>query len=121
MLRYLELHLKLYLFHLLKSQNIISLFQLLGEELWEYLGHNNTIAYESWPKYDPNKLVSDTIFMMVQVNGKLRDKIEVGLNEDEASIKEKALNSDKVKAFTDGLNIVKVIVVPKKIVNIVVK
>ena len=93
----------------------------LGEELWEYLGHNNTIAYEPWPTYDKNKLVSDTIFMMVQVNGKLRDKIEVALDEKEDSIKEKALSSDKVKAFTDGLTVVKVIVVPKKIVNIVVK
>ena len=93
----------------------------LGEELWEMLGHNNTIAYESWPTYDPSKLVSDTIFMMVQVNGKLRDKIEVALDEKEDKIKEIALSSDKVKQFTDGLNIVKVIVVPKKIVNIVVK
>ena len=66
----------------------------------------NAIAYESWPKYDPSKLVRDSIFMMVQVNGKLRDKIEVAIDETEDSIKEKALSSDKVKAFTDGLTIV---------------
>ncbi|MCR5706212.1 MAG: leucine--tRNA ligase [Acholeplasmatales bacterium] len=91
------------------------------EELWEKLGHTNTIAYEAWPKYDPAKLVASTINVVVQVNGKLRDTLEVAQDASADDIKAMALASEKVKKFTDGLNIVKVIVVPKKLVNIVVK
>ena len=91
------------------------------EELWEKLGHTNTIAYEAWPKYDENKLVADTVNVVVQVNGKLRDKIEVAQNASNDEVKSVALASQKVKAFTDGHDIVKVIVVPKKLVNIVIK
>ena len=91
------------------------------EEIWADLGHDNSIAYESWPKYDETKLTSNVVNLVVQVNGKLRDKIEVetDLNNDE--IIKLALACDKVKAFTDGHEIVKTIVVPKKLVNIVVK
>ncbi|MGM9971816.1 MAG: leucine--tRNA ligase [Anaeroplasmataceae bacterium] len=91
------------------------------EEMWSMLGHNSTIAYEAWPTYDEEKTISHNIFMMVQVNGKLRDKIEVTLDEANDSIIKKALESEKVKQFTDGHEIVKTIVVPKKIVNIVIK
>ena len=93
----------------------------LGEEIWEMLGHDTTIAYEAWPTYDEAKLASDTICLIVQVNGKLRDRIEVDANASDDTIKELALASQKVKAFTDGHMIVKTIVVPKKLVNIVVR
>ncbi len=91
------------------------------EELWQILGHSNTIAYEAWPKCDESKLVSATVNMVVQVNGKLRDKIEVAQDETQENVIAKALSSEQVKKFTDGHEIVKTIVVPKKIVNIVIK
>lgn len=93
----------------------------IGEELWSILGHDNTITYEKWPECDESKLQSDTFTMMVQVNGKLRDQIVVSVDQTKESIEKLALESEKVKKFTSGLTIVKIIVVPKKIVNIVVK
>ena len=93
----------------------------MAEEIWTDLGHDGTIAYESWPTYDESKLVSDTLGLVVQVNGKLRAKIEVALDADNDSIIATALASEKVKAFTDGHQIVKTIVVPKKLVNIVIR
>ena len=93
----------------------------LGEELWELLGHNNTIAYESWPIYDDSKIVDDMKEIAVQVNGKVRATIKIGVDEDEESIKAKALEEENVKRHTDGKEIVKMIVIKGKIVNIVVK
>ncbi len=94
----------------------------MTEEIWsEIFKHDNTIAYEEWPKYDATKLFDDFVTIGVQVNGKLRATINIGTDEAEDSIKEKALNEKNVQNFTDGHEIVKVIVVPKKIVNIVVK
>ena len=79
------------------------------------------LAYEAWPTYDESKTIDDTISIGVQVNGKLRGTIEIALDEDEESIKEKALNQENVKKFTEGKEIVKVIVIKGKIVNIVIK
>ena len=93
----------------------------IAEEIWADLGHNKTIAYESWPTYDESKLTSDTLNLVIQVNGKLRDKIEVAVDADNESIIATALASEKVKAFTDGHEVIKTIVVPKKLVNIVVR
>lgn len=91
------------------------------EEIWQDLGYNKTIAYEAWPTYDESKLASDTVSLVVQVNGKLRDKIEVLASWDNEAIIKEALASEKVKAFIDGKEVIKTIVVPKKIVNIVIK
>jgi len=92
------------------------------EEIWEVVfGEKESISFAKWPEYDEAKLVSDTYTLVVQVNGKLRDRIEVSYDATNDEIQQIALNSEKVKAFTDGLSIVKVIVVPKKLVNIVVK
>ena len=92
------------------------------EELWQdVFGYNDSIANSEWPKYDEAKLVSDTYTLVVQVNGKLRDRIEVSQNASQDEIKKIALESEKVSAHTNGLTVVKVIVVPKKLVNIVVK
>ena len=93
----------------------------IAEEIWADLGHDKTIAYESWPTYDESKLTSDTLNLVVQVNGKLRDKIEVAVDADNDVIIATALASEKVKAFTDGHEVIKTIVVPKKLVNIVVR
>jgi len=93
----------------------------MGEELWEILGHNNTIAFESWPKYDESKIVSDTREIAVQVNGKVRATINIQVDEDEESVKEKALACENVKRHLEGLTILKVMVIKNKIVTIVAK
>ena len=91
------------------------------EELWQILGHNDTISYEAWPTYDESKLKDSEATMMIQVNGKLRDQITVSLDATKEEIEQLALASEKVQKFTEGKEIVKIIVVPKKIVNIVCK
>jgi len=94
----------------------------ITEEIWEVVFNNKeSIAYESWPTYDENKIVDETFTMIVQVNGKVRGKIEVDSNTNNEEMEKLALEIDNVKAFTEGKEIVKVIVVPKKLVNIVVK
>ncbi len=91
------------------------------EEIWEILGHDNTIAYEEWPKYDESKLTEDTITIAVQVNGKVRDTITIGTDESEEDVKAKALECENVKRHLDGLEIVKIMVIKGKIVTIVAK
>ena len=91
------------------------------EEIWESLGHNNTITYEKWPECDETKIVDDSYEMVVQVNGKVRGKIEVSTSTTEEEMKKLAKEIDNVKTFTEGKEIVKEIVVHKKLVNIVVK
>ena len=93
----------------------------ITEEMWEKLGHDNTIAYEKWPTYDESKLVEDTFEMVVQVNGKVRGKLEVTEEMSEEEIKSKAKEIENVKRFIEGQTIVKEIVIPKKLVSIVVK
>ena len=92
----------------------------IGEEMWEKLGHNNTIAYERWPTYDPTKLESNSVKIAVSVNGKLRGTLEIDKDSDDEKVKALALELENVKKFTDGLTIRKIIVVKNKIVNIVV-
>ena len=107
---------------------ILSLIKLMSpvavhltEEAWSELGGKTSIHEEEWPKWDENLAKASSITLIVQVNGKLKDKIEAdeALNEDE--LKTLALESPKVKELTVGKTIVKTIVVPKKLVNIVVK
>ena len=93
----------------------------VAEEMWHDLGHNESIAKSSWPKYDEAKIVDNVVVYAVSVNGKLRDKIEIEADASKEDVEKKALESQKVKNYTDGHEIVKIIVVPKKIVNIVVK
>lgn len=93
----------------------------LGEELWQKLGNTKTIAYESYPVYNEELCKDDTCTIVIQVNGKIRDKIEVAMNTDKAEVEKLSLQAEHVKKFTDGLNIAKVIVVPNKLVNIVAK
>lgn len=91
------------------------------EEIWNFMGHENTISYEPWPIYDESKIVEETFTMIVQVNGKVRGKIEVSSDTKEDEMKELAKEIDNVKTFIDGHEIIKEIVVPKKLVNIVIK
>ena len=91
------------------------------EEMWQKLGHNDTIAYEPWPVYDEKELVVDTIEIAVQINGKVRGKIDVGVDEDQDSAIAKAKANPDVAAAIEGKNIVKEIYVKGRIVNIVAK
>jgi leucyl-tRNA synthetase len=91
------------------------------EELWSKFGHDESITYAKWPEFDESKLVSDTVEMIIQVNGRLRDKLSMPVDTDKEKVKEIALSDEKVQKFLDGKDVVKVIVVPNKIVNIVVK
>ena len=94
----------------------------MTEELWQTIfAENDSITYAEWPKYDESKLMADTYTLVVQVNGKLRDRIEVATNSTNSEIEKIALESEKIKAHLEGLTVVKVVVVPKKLVNIVVR
>ena len=90
------------------------------EEIWEKLGHQESISLTSWPKYDESLIKDEEIEMVVQVNGKIRERLMVALDVTEDEIKETALENEKVKNFTDGKEIKKIIFVPNKLINIVV-
>jgi leucyl-tRNA synthetase len=91
------------------------------EEMWQLLGHNESIAYESWPVYDESKCVSDEVEMPVQINGKVRSLITVSKNASKDEVLAIVMSDEKVKAAIEGKTIIKEIVVPGKIINIVVK
>ena len=93
----------------------------LGEELWQKLGNNNTIAYESWPVFIEDFAKDDEKTIVVMVNGKKRDTFDAPVDTDQETLKKMAFDREAVKKFTDGHEIVKTIVVPNKIVTIVVK
>ena len=105
------------------AENFIKMFSCIcphvGEEIWEIMGHNNTIAYEAWPTYDEAKCVEDTVEIAVQINGKVKATIAIGKDDpkDDVIAKGKEAIADKL----EGLNIVKEIYVPGRIVNIVAK
>jgi leucyl-tRNA synthetase len=92
----------------------------LAEELWQTLGHANTLAYEDWPKYDPALTKADEIEVPVQVNGKVRGKMTVPADVSDEVLREAALKDPRVVESIGGKTIRKVIVVPRKLVNIVV-
>ncbi len=91
----------------------------LAEELWEALGHKTMLVNEDWPSYDESLLVSDTITIGVQVNGKLRATITLPADADEKAAKEVALAEEKVQRAMDGKALRKFIYVPGRIVNVV--
>ena len=93
----------------------------LAEELWQALGHKQTLAYEPWPKFDPELVKADEVEIPVQVNGKLRSKLTVPAGTDAKRLEELALVDEKVAAAIAGKEVVKVIVPKGQLVNIVVK
>ena len=93
----------------------------IGEELWTMIGKEGSIFDISWPKYDESALVKDEVEVVVQVNGKVRGKLTVGANVSREEMQELAIADEKIKALVEGKTIVKVVAVPKKLVNIVVK
>ena len=93
----------------------------LGEELWAFLGHAKTLAYEPWPAYDPNALVENEIEIPVQVLGKLRGRVTVAADATPAQMEEAARANPDVAKFLAGKTVVKVVAVPKRLVNFVVR
>ena len=93
----------------------------VAEELWQKLGNEETITYQAWPTYDESKLVEANVEMIVQVNGKVRAKLTMPKDADQATAEQMALADEHVQKFTTGKEIKKVIVIPNRIVNIVVK
>ena len=91
----------------------------LGEEMWEKLGHNKTIAYEPWPTFDESKIVKNTVTIAIMVNGKLRATIDVNVDSSEELVKEEAFKIEKLKPHLEGKTIKKIIFVKNKILNIV--
>lgn len=93
----------------------------IGEELWSILGHNDTIAYEKWPEYDDSKTVDTAVEIAVQVNGKVKARLTIAVDEAKDEVISKAKADPTVAALMEGKNVVKEIYVPNKLVNIVVK
>ncbi|GIX42329.1 MAG: leucine--tRNA ligase [Leptospiraceae bacterium] len=93
----------------------------LAEELWNLLGHNNTIEFEPWPNYEPEKIKKEEVEIVFQVNGRVRGKKMLPINLEEENLKKEALNEPNVKKHIEGKNIIKIICVKNKLVNIVVK
>jgi leucyl-tRNA synthetase len=92
----------------------------LAEELWHTLGHGDTLAYESWPSFDPALTKADEIEVPVQINGKLRLRLTVPAEIDKAELERTALEDERVRALIEGKQVRKVILVPGKLVNLVV-
>ena len=93
----------------------------ITEEIWEKLGHKDSLAFEPWPEYDRELIKEKEIELAVQVNGKIRDRIVVAAETDEEQIKQKALGSEKVIAAIAGKEPKKIIVIKSRLVNIVVQ
>jgi leucyl-tRNA synthetase len=91
------------------------------EELWRRLGHDTSIAYAEWPEYDPALAAAETVTMVVQVNGKVRDRIEVPADISPTDAEAAALGSERVRAYTAGNEPDRVIVRAPKLVNVVVR
>lgn len=91
------------------------------EEIWQKMGHHESLTYAEWPIYDESKLADKEVKIAVQVNGKLRGQFIAAVDASKDDLQNTALNIDNVKKYTANKNIVKIIVVPNKIVNIVVK
>ena len=116
---YKEYNIKSYLKEYVKL--LASFAPHLAEELWEILGGEYSVFNQKYPEYDENLIKDEDIQIVIQVNGKVRSRIMVEANIDDEKLKELALNDERIKRWTKDKNIVKVIVVPKKLVNIVVR
>jgi len=91
----------------------------IAEELWERLGHTETLAYEPWPEYEEAWTIDNEVEIVVQINGKIAERVKVSTEMSEAELQELALGLDKVREWTAGKTVRKVIVVKGKLVNIV--
>jgi leucyl-tRNA synthetase len=93
----------------------------IAEELWEKIGNKPSIFNHPWPTYDEEVIKEEEVLIVVQVNGKLRSRITVPTNLDQEKVKEVALNNEKVKRWIEAKEVLKVIFIPNKLINLVVK
>lgn len=93
----------------------------VAEEMWEHLGYGGSVHDQSWPEYDESALVKDTVEIVVQINGKIKEKINIAGDLSREEMEKIAVENETIKKLTDGKNIVKIIAVPNKLINIVVK
>ena len=92
----------------------------ISEELWQRMGHAKSLAYETWPSYDPNALLLSEITWVIQINGKLRARVSLPADASDDQLRQAALCDETVQRFTAGRPIKQFVIVPKKLVNIVV-
>ncbi|HIA27642.1 MAG TPA: leucine--tRNA ligase [Planctomycetes bacterium] len=93
----------------------------LAEEIWKALGHSESLTWESYPQVDEKWLVEDTVEIAIQVNGKLRARLEVPIDIDEESLRQQVLAEERVREYTEGKDIIKFVHVPGRMVNMVVR
>jgi leucyl-tRNA synthetase len=112
----------------LLREGVSSVLLLLGpfcphvtEELWQMLGHPDSLFREAWPVADPAALVREEVTVVVQVDGKVRSRLAVDVNAAEADVERLALADDKVKPWLTGRAVDKIVVVPRRLVNIVTR
>jgi leucyl-tRNA synthetase len=92
----------------------------LCEEVWEMLAHKTMLVAESWPTFDPEKLIEDQVEIVININGKVRDKMMLEVDADDARVTERALEREKVREWIQDKPIRKIIVVTNKLINIVI-
>ena len=90
-------------------------------EMWEHLGYEDSVHEQLWPEYDENALVKDTVEIVVQINGKIKEKLNIAGDMSREEMTALAAENEKIRELTEGKNVVKVIAVPGKLINIVVK
>jgi len=93
----------------------------ISEELWESFGHQQSLAFARWPEFDAELAREEQIEVAVQVNGKLRSRLFTSAEASDDELRQAALADEKVTAAMAGKDVVKVIVIPRKLVNVVVK
>ncbi|HET9843891.1 MAG TPA: class I tRNA ligase family protein, partial [Gammaproteobacteria bacterium] len=91
----------------------------ITHHLWHALGHESTIADAVWPQVDLEALIKESIELVIQVNGKVRGKLEVPIHADQKAIESAVIENDNVKKHIEGKNIKKIIIIPNKLINIV--
>lgn len=92
----------------------------ITEEIWEMLGNKESINYSSWPEYDADKVMENTVQITIQINGKVRGSMECKIDKDDLYIKDMALNKDEIKKWISGMDIKRIIIVKNKLINIVI-
>lgn len=93
----------------------------IAEELWHMIGHKESITLMDWPQYDESALIQDEIEMVIQINGKVRDRIMVASDSDEEAVRQQCLQSERIAEQLEGKQVQKMIVVPGKLINIVAR
>jgi len=91
-----------------------------AEEMWEILGQRGGLNRVEWPSYDPAMAVQETVTLVLQVNGRVRSRIAIPADLEEGEVRRLALDDEKVRSLTSGRTVERVVVVPKRLVNVVV-